>query len=329
MLLALASLGAARSLADRASRSVGAGVVAALLASLLAVALGAPSGNGRFGAPVLTLFATSAILAAVPMQWMVVAVARSKVPFAPASAAMVVILELTFPVLTLDDALQRQNTRTPGATRAWDDAAFEALPAGALFLAQDRGLYARAVASRATGELRGDLSLVPMFDVESPVAQRELARDAHLYPLWRDLVLTGAPREWSLSEVAGWRPLAFAFEPHWERALLRHVVPRGLLTTFEPEPRGASERLRALDVAAAEEGRLEEIIGEGKDASLAALTARLLDDRAVLLSSLGEHDAALQALGSARSLEPPAATDDRVARCGASQHSSRLMPTSP
>ncbi len=326
-LLALAAIGAVRSLAGRSSRAAGAGVVAMLFASTLAVALGAPFSEGRFGAPALTLLGAAAVLAAVPMQWLVVEVARAKVALAPASAAMVLVLELTFPVLTLDDALARQGARSRGALRAWDDASFEALPSGALFLAHDPGLYARAVASRATGELRGDLTLVPLFDVAGRPAERALGRDAHVYPLWRDLVLTGAPREWSLSEVAGWRPVALAFEPHWERPLLRHVVPRGLLTTFEPEPRGASERVAALDLAAGEQARLEEAIGEGKDASLAALTARLLYDRAVVLSSLGEHDAASEALGSARALEPLPDSTDRIARRGVPQRASRLMPS--
>jgi hypothetical protein len=298
-------------------------------ASALAVRLGAPSGEGRFGAPALTLVAAAAILAAVPMQWLVVAVARSKIALAPASASMVLVLELTFPVLRLDDALERQNARAPFAARAWDDAAFEALPSGAVFLAQDRGLYARALASRATGELRGDLSLVPMFGIASSAAEGELTRDEHLYPLWRDLVLAGAPREWSLSEVAGWRPVALAFEAHWDRSLLRHVLPRGLLTTFEPEPRGASERERALDAAGADEARLEDAMSDGKDTSLAALTAHLLDDRAVLLASLGEREAAAQALDSARSLQPLTATTDRLARRGPPSHASRLMPPTP
>lgn len=327
MLLALGALGGARSLAVRASRSAGAGVVTMLLTSALAVALGAPSENGLFGAPVLTLIGAVAVLASVPMQWAVVAVARSRVALAPASAAMILLLELTFPVLTLDDALARQDARTRGAARAWDDAAFEALPSGSLLLAEDRGFYARAVASRATGELRGDLSLVPLFDIAGPSAARELARDARLYPLWRDLALTGAPREWSLSEVAGGRPIALAFEPHWERPLLRHVVPCGLLTTFESEPRGASERLHALDVAATEQAQLDEALGDGKEARLAALTSRLLYDRAALLTSLGERDAAEQALGSARVLEPLPATNERFARRGAPPHPSRLMPT--
>jgi hypothetical protein len=263
-LLALAALGAARSLAGRASRPLAAGVLAMFLASALAVALGAPSGPGRFGAPVLTLVGAAAVLAAVPMQSLVVSVARAKVALAPASAAMVILLELTLPVLALDDALQRQSARALGAARAWDDAAFEALPSGSLFLVEDRGLYARAVASRATGELRGDLSLVPLFDVAGPAAQRELVRDAHLHSLWRDLVLTGAPQEWSLSEVAGWRPVALDVDSHWERPLLRHVVARGLLSTFEPEPRGASERLHAFDATLAERSTSENLSATGR-----------------------------------------------------------------
>jgi hypothetical protein len=328
VLLALCVLGAVRSLAGRISRPLGTGVLAMLAASALAIALGSPAGQGRFGAPALTLLATVAVLAAVPMQWAVVAAARSQVALAPASAAMVLVLELTLPVLSLDDALARQDARAVGATRAWDDAAFEALPSGSVLFARDRDLHMRALASRATGELRGDLTLVPMFDIGGPVAERELARDPHLQPLWRDLLLDGRPGEWSLSEVAGSRPIAFAFGPRDERALLRHVLPRGLLTTFEPEPRGASERLRALDGSATEQAKLEEMIGAGKEPQLAVLTARLLDDRAVLLAALEERDGAARALGHTRSLEPLTSTLERVALHGAT-HSSRLVPTSP
>ncbi len=243
---------------------------------------------------------------------------------------MVLLLELTFPALALDDSLARRDARGRGAARAWDDAAFEALSSGSVLLVQNRDLYTRAIASRATGELRGDLSLVPMFDVAGPASLREVARDVHLEPLWRDLVLEGTPREWALSRVSGGRPVAHAFDPGEDRALLRHVLPRGLLATFEPEPRGMSERLHALDATLAEQAQLEEEIGDGKDPRLAALTARLLEDRAALSSSLEETGAVVRALGGhARGLAPPTAALDRLGQRGTASRASRLVPMWP
>ena len=57
----------------------------------------------------------------------------------------------------------------------------------------------------------------------------------------------GAPSEASLSALAMSRPLVTPYEPRWGRALGRHLVPVGLLDRFEPEPRGVSDRRKALE----------------------------------------------------------------------------------
>jgi hypothetical protein len=84
------------------------------------------------------------------------------------------------------------------------------------------------------------------------------------------------------------RPLAMAFEPRWGRALGRHLVPVALLDRFEPEPRGASDRKRALDVFAPKRERLAR--AAGKDPELAESTAYLLRARALDVASSGDRD---------------------------------------
>ncbi len=314
MLAGSGLVGAARALVARRSRGPGAAILGMLLASALAVALGAPAGPWRFGAPALLFVGAVAVLAAVPLQWGVAAVAEAKVPLAPASAAMVVLLALTVPVLTLDDAMARSEVRAKDGSRAWDDAAFEALPAGTLLLVPDRGLYARALASKATGELRADLSIVPSYDTGSSVAERELAGTPELKPLLRDYALYGEARERTLSSVAASRPLAFGLVPSWERALSRHIVPRGLLSIFCAEPRGASERREAVETASAVAAQLHDAVVTSGDAALAALTASVLDSRARSLSTLGEKDAATRVTDDSIALALPGATGARRAR---------------
>jgi hypothetical protein len=319
LLVALSLVGAVQVLADRRKRAVGGAVVAVVVASVLAVLFAPPSGRDHFRAPALTLVGALAVLAAVPMGSVVAAVRQAKIPLASASAAMVLLFELTFPVLTLDETLERLVARAPASARAWEDAAFEPLPAGALVLASDRELYARALASLATGELRADVTFVPTFDTASDAAQEELSRDPNLYPLWRDLVIHGSPRERSLSSVATSRPLVLGFEPSWDRALARHLVPTGLLASFRPEPRGASERLLALDGSS---------LAPPGDGALAALTARLLDARAEVLSSLGEREAAARVDGESSGLSLPTATGERRPRRLVTARGSRIV-TSP
>jgi hypothetical protein len=318
LLVALSLVGAVQVFADRQKRAVGGAMVAIVFASVLALLLAPPSGSEHFRAPALTLVGALAVLAVVPMGSVLTAVRHAKIPLASTSAAMVLLLELTFPVLTLDETLQRLGARAPARTRAWEDGAFESLPAGALMLASDRELYARALASLATGELRADLTFIPTFDTASDAAQEELSRDPNLYPLWRDLVLHGSPRERSLSSVAASRPLVLEFEPSWDRGLARHLVPTGLLASFRPEPRGASERLLALD------GSSSPLAPPG-DGALAELTARLLDARAATLSSLGEREAAARVDGESTGLSLPTSTGERRPRRLVTARGSRIV----
>jgi hypothetical protein len=269
------------------ARALGAALLAVVVVGFASGWAGAPLGPTRFGAPVLAATAAACGLAGAAMQAVVRGIAEAKVPLARASAAMVLVLELAIPVDSADEALLRTLPRANGATALWDDLAWGELPPRTVVLVTDVRLGRRAAAAQATGTLRGDLAVVPA-QTRGAVASRVLSQDAALVPLWRDLELAGTPSEASLSSLSSVRPLAMAFEPRWGRALGRHLVPVALLDRFEPEPRGASDRKRALDVFAPKRERLAR--AAGKDPELAESTAYLLRARALDVASSGDRD---------------------------------------
>jgi len=215
------------------------------------------------------------------------AIARARVPLASASAAMVLVLELAIPVDSADEALLRTLPRASGAAALWDDQTWGALPARTVVLVTDARLGRRAAAAQATGALRGDVAVVPA-QTRGVAASRVLAEDAALVPLWRDLELAGSPSEASLSSLASVRPLAMAYEPRWGRALGRHLVPVALLDRFEPEPRGASDRRKALDLFAPKRAQLAQ--AARGDPELEQAAAYLLRARALDVAASGDRD---------------------------------------
>ena len=290
----LSILGAVMSLLLPRARPLAAGLAVLTATGLSCGWAGSALGPVRFGAPVLAAMAAACLLAAVSMQALVRAIAGSKLPLARASAAMVLVLELVAPVDAADEALSRCVRRERGdglspesPVGAWDDVAWSALPPRSLVLVTDARIWWRAQAARATGSLRGDIAAVPTF-AHGALAARFLARDAGLVPLWRDLALSGAPSEESLSSLASVRPLLTAFEPAWGKALGKHLVPAGLFDRFEPEPRGTSDRRKALESFTRKRERLARAVG--RDRELADATAFLLRERALDMASSGDRD---------------------------------------
>ena len=167
----------------------------------------------------------------------------------------------------------------------------------------------RIEAARAVGQMRGDLLVVPTFALPSRVTDRALAAEPKLAPLYRDVALGSTPEELSLAQLASQRPLLAGFDPHWDRNLARHFVPIGLTTRVEPEPRGSSDRRRALDAFTAGKDRLVRVAVAKKDPELAVATASLLRGRAIAMAACGERDVLSRALDDLR----PFAPDDAVA----------------
>jgi hypothetical protein len=274
-------------------------IVLGLLALVILGPLCGSASTARVAAPGLAAFAAACALGAIALQAAVRAVAGANVPFARASAAMVMVLELAIPVDSADEALLRPRFGPDAAL--WDELAWDPLPPRAVVLLSSPRVGLRALAARAQGSLRDDVVLVPTYALSSH-ARRALSRDAALMPLWRDLELEGVPGGASLSALATTRALAMAYEPRWGKELGRHLVPLGLLDLFQPEPRGASDRRKGL----ASFRRLRErlAVAAQNDSELAETTAILLRARAWELASGGDRDLVGSALEDLHAFAP-------------------------
>jgi hypothetical protein len=304
VLLLLAALGLVRGLLQRQARpTILPLAVLTAVACLATVALGVGGRESWSSVGLVALFGIVAF-AAIAMQEGVVRVARARLPLASASAAMVIVLEVAFPAILLDDGLARASMRAPHALSTWEDASFAGLPSGTLLLISAPRLYTRLLATRASGDFPADLALIPTFDPANEASAAALAHDPRLVPLFRDLALTGIPEELSLSTLAAARPLALATDPRWDRSLTRHMLPAGLLASFEPEPRGGADRKHALDASASSRARLAADLGNPPAPALASLTASILFDRALAAVQTGEREVALRALEDASVFAP-------------------------
>lgn len=273
--------------------------LAAALAAITVVGLccawaGAPVGPTRFGAPLLAASGCAAVLGGVTLDAVVTAVAAARVPLSGVSAALVALLEFVLPVDAADDSLSTSAAALSGyASGVWNDVAWGTLPPGSVALITNPTIVDRAVAARAQGEIRADVVLAPLCP-GCPPPWPAFAQDPALVAVWRDVALTGAPTEASLSAAAAGRTIVLTYEPSWGSAAARHLVPFSLFDRFSPEPRGASDRRRALDGFTPYQRRLAALTAS--DPELAQASASLLRPRALLLATqtdraLGERAA--------------------------------------
>jgi hypothetical protein len=304
LLLVVCTGGAALSLYVAEARRIVLPVALVVAVGGLALQLHVASGPVRFAAPILAGLLSAFVLGATMLGALVLALARARVPFAEASAALVVVLELVLPVRSIDETTTRRDARAAHAAAIWNDIAWGDAPPAAVVLVNDRGTMRRVASARAAGQMRGDLVVVPAYDVQGREGQRALLAEPKLAPLYRDMVLGVAPEELSLAQLGAQRPLLATFDPKWDRTLSRHLVPTGLMSRFEPEPRGASERKKALDAFLPSRDRLVRVTVAKKDAELASATAALLRARAIGMAATGERDILSRALDDLRAFAP-------------------------
>ncbi len=320
VLLLLAVIGVVLGLASRRARPVVVQLAAVTVAACTMLAVDRSATREAWSLAGLVALAGLVGLAAIAMQEGVLWVARARLPLASASAAMVVVLEAAFPAIMADDGVTRACARPGRALATWEDTAFTGLPGGTVLFVSAPGLYPRLLATEASGNLPGDLTLIPTFDPSNEAAAAALSRDPRMVPLFRDLALTGSPQELSLSTLASTLPVALAPDPRWDRGLTRHMLPAGLFSVFEPEPRGGTDRKRALEASADARARLAKELGSAPVAPLAALTASILFDRALVAAETGEREVALRALDDASVFAP---NDPRIARLTSRERSAR------
>jgi hypothetical protein len=309
LILVAAAAGAVLCALQPAARRWLASLLGVIAVGVLAVVLRAPASASHVTAAILAATAAVHVLAAIALAAAVIAISAARVPFAHASAALVVVLELVLPVRAADETLSRRDTRAPRASTIWNEVAWGPAPPAAVVLVSDPATMRRISAARATGEMRPDLLVVPTFAMPSRATDRALKAEPKLAPLYRDIALGSTPEELSLTTLATDRPLLAGFDPRWDRALARHFVPVGLTTRFEPEPRGASDRRRALEAFTPAKDRLVRVALARRDADLAVATATLLRGRAIGMAACGEREVLSRALDDLR----PFAPDDAVA----------------
>jgi hypothetical protein len=293
--VALAVCGMALAMLVARARPLALALATVVVAGLGCGWLGSAHGPSRFGAPLLAAWAAASVLGAVAMQASVRAIAAARLPFAHASATMILVLELALPADAVDASLLA--TRERLAAPVWDDVAWAELPPRTVVLLTSPILGARARAARSRGALRDDIDVIPAY-TKGAALRQAFAADASFLPLWRDLELVGIPSEAALTSLAGVRPLAMAYEPLWGRALGRHLVPAAVFDLFELEPRGRSDRRYALDAFTAERSRLAAYVA--RDAELEAASAFLLRARAIGIASAGDRELLARVVEDAR-----------------------------
>lgn len=304
-LLALGIVGMAMlAYRKRTARPLAAGLGVAFGGALVSLRYGASVGPDRFGAGALLASMVCAVGSAAALSFAVSWVASAPIPFARASATMMSMLFAIAPLKVLDDSQTRVALRGDAAAHLWEEWAFDDVPARALALVSDPRVYTRMRAARAAQTMPRDLDVLPTFALEAPSARMVIAKEPKLAPLLRDMLLTGAPLELSLSELSSARPLLLEFNPKWERALAKHLVPAGLFMRFESEPRGMSERRSALERQAPLRDRLASTIMPNKDPELVRLTVRALRQRSIVAALTGERDAVSRALDDLRMFAP-------------------------
>lgn len=264
-------------------------------------------GTTAVDAVTLSAIAAVFLFAAVGLAWVVSAIARMPTPFAHASASLVVVLELVLPIRIADDtaALRSRGSHAGASLEVrWSDVAWSALPPEGVLLIDDPRMLARTTAARITGDGPVAGLVVPTFALNSPRGRYALASESKLTATYRDFALGSPPEELSFSTLASSRPLALSFDPAWDPKLARHLVPSGLLTSYEPEPRGASERRRALDVSAPAIAALAKVVTPSSSPELAAITARLFQSRALTLAVCNEREALARVIDDLTTFSP-------------------------
>ncbi len=297
--LAFAAVGAVSALRTRTTRPLAGALVAIIAAAAIATAAGAPTGPVRYGSALLAAFAATSVLAACGMAAVVALVAKANVPFARASAAMIVLFELAVWVRIADDTSLVMTKAPRDVTAAWNSRVFGDLPHDSVLLLPSARLLLRARAAAATGALRPDVIVVPTFGFGSRRASHVLTREPLLGPVVRDLALYGAPEEFSLSQLAAARPLIVAFDTRWDKLFARHLLPHAAFDRYFVEPHGGSDRLKAFP--SIDEPTMQRI---ALSPPLADATHDLLRARAMGAAATGEREYADATMAELRRIAP-------------------------
>jgi hypothetical protein len=132
------------------------------------------------------------------------------------------------------------------------------------------------------------------------VASLLLRQEPALAPLIREMALSGAPTEFSLSNLSDARPLFVEIDQRWSSRLRDHLAPRAFFPRFSSHPLGRSDRMQSLKESDAGWQRAVAMATRpaARDAATLAVLQGELRDRARLLVDAGDREAAQAAVNS-------------------------------
>ncbi|HKY36450.1 MAG TPA: hypothetical protein VJN18_10950 [Polyangiaceae bacterium] len=244
---------------------------------------------------------------ALAVQAVATYVRRARVPFAEPASALLVVFHFTLAFAAVEDSAHAADRREQVAADAWTDEALDALPQSALLLVRSEALAYRLWAAQIARGGRTDLVVIPEPLLErGNVAALLLRQEPALAPLIREMALSGAPTEFSLSNLSDARPLFVEIDARWSKRLRDHLAPRAFFPRFASHPLGRSDRMQSLKESDAGWQRALAMARKpaAHDAATLAVLQGELRARAQLLTDAGDSEAALTTVQTLLSIEP-------------------------
>lgn len=232
---------------------------------------------------------------------------RARVPFAEPASALLVVFHFTLAFAAVEDSAFAADRRDQVAADAWTDEALEALPPSALLVVRSEALAYRLWAAQIARGARTDLIVIPEPLLErGNVAARLLRQEPALAPLIREMALSGAPTEFSLSSLSDARPLFVEIDSRWSKRLRDHLAPRAFFPRFSAHPLGRSDRAQSLKE---NDDGWQRALGVAlrpgaRDAATLVVMQSELRDRAQLLADAGDREAAEAAVQALFGIDP-------------------------
>ncbi len=254
----------------------------------------------------LLAVAMLACAAGLGIQTVALGLRRADLPMARYAAALLVAFDFTLVLVTGEDSSYPADRRTQNAAEVWTDEALASLPPRSLVLVRSQAVAWRLWAARSARGERPDLVIVPLPLLDrGSVATRLLALEPTLAPLIRDVAVSGAPSELSLSTLADQRPLYVELDPTWDRRLLDHLVPKPFWLRFEPQGVGRSDRALGLKKS---HGPFERVLEaarapEHPDRATLAVLGERTKEHALVCAALGDRQSAGSVLTDLRAME--------------------------
>lgn len=232
---------------------------------------------------------------------------RARIPFAEPASALLVVFHFTLAFVAAEDSAYAADRRDQVAADSWTDEALDVLPPSSLVLVRSEALAYRLWAAQIARGARTDLVIIPEPLLErGNVASLLLRQEPALAPLVREMALSGAPTEFSLSTLSDARPLFVEMDPRWSKRLRDHLAPRAFFPQFSAHPLGRSDRAQSLKDGAAGWQRALNVAtqpGQRDPATLAVMQSELRD-RATLLVDANDREAADVAVQSLITIDP-------------------------